>query len=153
MGTTLLEPAGRGVRLTPAADRLVIHTETILSELERAEASVAASRADVSGTVRIATFQSAAHTLLPAVVRHLARKHPDLAVTFSHISADVAILGLSLPNASPDELNSIHAALIAGLANGTLRPVVGRELPLKDAAVAHAAVLEPGAYGKIVLIP
>ena len=69
------------------------------------------------------------------------------------MSKDVAILGLSLPNASPDELKSIHAALIAGLANGTLRPVVGRELPLKDAAVAHAAVLEPGAYGKIVLIP
>jgi len=48
---------------------------------------------------------------------------------------------------------SIHAGLVAGLANGTLRPIVGRELPLKDAAVAHAAVLEPGAYGKIILLP
>jgi len=69
------------------------------------------------------------------------------------MAKDAAILGLSLPNATPDELASIHAALIAGLANGTLRPVVGRELPLKDAAAAHTAVLEPGAYGKIVLIP
>ncbi|HEX5816681.1 MAG TPA: NADPH:quinone reductase [Methylomirabilota bacterium] len=69
------------------------------------------------------------------------------------MSKDATILGLSLPNATPDELASIHAALIAGLANGTLRPVVGRELPLKDAAAAHTAVLEPGAYGKIVLIP
>jgi len=41
---------------------------------------------------------------------------------------------------------------VAGLANGTLRPVVGRELPLKDAALAHTAVMEPGAYGKIVLL-
>ena len=48
---------------------------------------------------------------------------------------------------------SIHAALAAGLENGTLRPVVGREMPLADAPRAHQAVMEPGAYGKIVLIP
>jgi NADPH2:quinone reductase len=63
------------------------------------------------------------------------------------------ILGLSLWTASPDDMRSIHAALAAGLAGGTLRPVIGRELPLKDAAAAHVAVLEPGAYGKIVLVP
>jgi NADPH2:quinone reductase len=45
------------------------------------------------------------------------------------------------------------AALTAGLANGTLRPVVGREFKLADAAAAQKAVLEPGAYGKIVLVP
>ena len=47
----------------------------------------------------------------------------------------------------------IMAALTAGLANGTLRPVVGRELPLAQAAAAHKAVMEPGAYGKIILVP
>jgi NADPH2:quinone reductase len=47
----------------------------------------------------------------------------------------------------------IHAALIAGLTNGTLNPVVGREMPLADAARAHQAVMEPGAHGKIVLVP
>lgn len=69
------------------------------------------------------------------------------------MAKDAAILGLALPNATPDDMASIHAALVAGLANGTLRPVVGQELPLKDAAQAHAAVLAPGAYGKIVLLP
>jgi NADPH2:quinone reductase len=69
------------------------------------------------------------------------------------MSKDAAIYGLALWNATPEEMASIHAGLVAGLANGTLRPVVGRELPLKDAAAAHTAVLEPGAYGKIVLIP
>jgi NADPH2:quinone reductase len=63
------------------------------------------------------------------------------------------ILGLSLWTASPEDMRSIHAALGAGLASGRLRPVIGRELPLKDAAAAHVAVLEPGAYGKIVLVP
>lgn len=63
------------------------------------------------------------------------------------------IRGLMLFNASPEELGSIHAALAAGLNNGTLVPVVGREMPLAEAAKAHVAVLEPGAHGKLVLRP
>jgi len=66
---------------------------------------------------------------------------------------DAAIIGLALWNASPEEMASIHAAIGAGLSNGALRPVIGQELPLKEAARAHEAVLKPGAYGKIVLIP
>lgn len=66
---------------------------------------------------------------------------------------DAAILGMSLWNVSDGELASIHAALVAGLANGTLRPVIGQELPLREAPRAHTAVLEAGAYGKIVLVP
>jgi NADPH:quinone reductase len=66
---------------------------------------------------------------------------------------DGAILGLTMFNATPAELVSIHAALVAGLGNGTLNPAVGREFPLADAPRAHEAVLEPGAHGKIVLVP
>lgn len=66
---------------------------------------------------------------------------------------DAAVLGMALANGSDAEIASIHAALVAGLAAGTLRPVVGRELPLRDAPRGHEAVLEPGAYGKIVLTP
>jgi len=66
---------------------------------------------------------------------------------------DAAILGMTLFNASERDLASIHAALVAGLENGTLRPVVGKEFPLAEAPRAHVAVMEPGAYGKIVLIP
>lgn len=66
---------------------------------------------------------------------------------------DGAILGMSLFNASAAELASIHAALVAGLENGTLCPIVGQEMALADAPAAHRAVLEPGAYGKIVLLP
>lgn len=66
---------------------------------------------------------------------------------------DASIHGMSLRNAPPHELKVLHAALMAGLENQTLRPIVGREMPLAEAARAHEAVLEPGAYGKIVLIP
>jgi NADPH2:quinone reductase len=65
---------------------------------------------------------------------------------------DAAILGMTLFNVSPSELASIHAALVAGLENGTLNPVVGQELPLADAPRAHEEVMKPGAYGKIVLV-
>jgi NADPH2:quinone reductase len=69
------------------------------------------------------------------------------------MTRDASILGMTLFNATPRELAGIHAALGAGLEAGTLRPVVGRELPLSEAARAHEDVLKPGAYGKIVLIP
>ena len=69
------------------------------------------------------------------------------------MTRDASILGMTLFNISPQEFVSIHAALGAGLEAGTLRPVVGRELPLAEAARAHEEVLKPGAYGKIVLIP
>ncbi len=66
---------------------------------------------------------------------------------------DASILGMAIMNGLPQELQSIHAALVAGLENGTLRPVVGREMSLADAPRAHIAVMEPGAHGKIVLLP
>ena len=46
----------------------------------------------------------------------------------------------------------MHAGLFAGLENGTLRPVVGKELPLAEAARVHKEILEPGSAGKIVHI-
>jgi NADPH2:quinone reductase len=66
---------------------------------------------------------------------------------------DVDLRGMVLPNTLPAEMASIHAALVAGLENGTLRPVIGKEFPLAEAAQAHRAVMEPGALGKIVLVP
>jgi NADPH:quinone reductase len=66
---------------------------------------------------------------------------------------DVDLRGMVLPNTPPAELASIHAALVAGLGNGTLRPVIGKEFPLADAAQAHRAVMEQGTLGKIVLVP
>ncbi len=67
------------------------------------------------------------------------------------MSRDATIYGVMLWNTTPPEMKSIQAALVAGFANGTLRPVVGRTFPLADVARAHEAVMSPGAYGKIVL--
>jgi NADPH2:quinone reductase len=69
------------------------------------------------------------------------------------MNKDAAILGMALFHASPAQLAGIHAALVEGLRNGTLRPVIGQEFPLAQAARAHEAVMEAGHYGKIVLVP
>ncbi len=69
------------------------------------------------------------------------------------MSREADIRAMVLFNASREELASIHAAIHAGLENETLRPIVGKEIPLAEAVKAHVAVMEPGAFGKIVLLP
>jgi NADPH2:quinone reductase len=63
------------------------------------------------------------------------------------------IRGMSLLYTTEQELAAIHAALVAGLENGTLRPIIGQKIPLAEAARAHEEVMKPGSYGKIVLVP
>ena len=62
------------------------------------------------------------------------------------------IRGMMLNHATPEERAGIHAALQEGLRNGTLRPVVGKEIPLAEAPKAHEAVMAPGHQGKVVLV-
>jgi NADPH2:quinone reductase len=69
------------------------------------------------------------------------------------MARDAAILGMTLFNATREHLEEIHAGIGAGLENGSLNPVIGKEFPLADAAKAHVAVMESGALGKIVLVP
>jgi NADPH2:quinone reductase len=51
------------------------------------------------------------------------------------------------------EMAEVHAGIVTGLENGTLRPIVGKQIPLADAARAHKEVTGSRAFGKIVLIP
>jgi len=70
------------------------------------------------------------------------------------MSRRASVRAFTLWAVTETETTDIHAAIYAGLDNGTLRPVVGSELPLKDAAQSHIDVMKPsGAHGKIVLIP
>jgi NADPH2:quinone reductase len=69
------------------------------------------------------------------------------------MTREAAVFGVFLWRVPEGEALEIHAALQTGLGNGTLRPVVGSELPLASAPEAHRRVMQPGAHGKIVLIP
>lgn len=69
------------------------------------------------------------------------------------MAKDAAILGVMLWNQTYEELGAIYADVTLGMEQGALVPVIGQEIPLAEAPRAHDAVLTPGAYGKIVLIP
>ena len=66
---------------------------------------------------------------------------------------DADVRGVLLFNATTSERQAIHDALAPGLAAGTLRPIISQSFTLAAAAAAHTAVMQPGAAGKIVLIP
>jgi NADPH2:quinone reductase len=67
------------------------------------------------------------------------------------MSREADIRGMLLFNTPPEEMARVHAAIVAGLRTGALKPVVGKEMPLGEAPRAHEAVMAPGAHGKIVL--
>lgn len=95
-GVQLLRKVGRGVRLTAAADQLVVHAASILDQLERATAELSATEYlsehhALTGTVRIAAFQSAALAFMPEALSQLAQKHPQLRVTMTQREPEEAL--------------------------------------------------------------
>jgi NADPH2:quinone reductase len=69
------------------------------------------------------------------------------------MSRGASVTGMMLGALSTEERSQVYRAIDAGLRSGALRPIIGLELPLVDAPEAHRRVLQPGARGKIVLIP
>lgn len=66
---------------------------------------------------------------------------------------ELDIKGTALWNMTADQIKPIMEDILAGISDKSLNPIIGKEFPLSDTARAHDAVLEPGAYGKVVLIP
>lgn len=90
-GTTLLEPVGRRVRLTAEGELLVARAIAVIEEMERAEADLEAARTTVTGTVRLAAFQSAVLALVPDALVSLGQSCPDLRVEVVEQEPEVAI--------------------------------------------------------------
>jgi len=79
MGTPLIEPAGRRVRLTPAGRRLAEHAVTILGAVEAAQLDLG-PQAEPNGTLRVAGFATAIRAYLLPVITRLAASHPRVRV-------------------------------------------------------------------------
>jgi DNA-binding transcriptional LysR family regulator len=84
-GLPLLERTGRQIRLNATARALVAHAEALLDELERAEASLAAARTTLTGSLRIGAFPSATQVILPEVLVRIGREHPGLDLTVADV--------------------------------------------------------------------
>jgi NADPH2:quinone reductase len=69
------------------------------------------------------------------------------------MAREAVVYGMTLPNMTADEWRTVNVGVQAALADGSLKPVVARELPLTNAPQAHEAVMQAGAAGKIVLVP
>ena len=94
VGVALLERTARSVRLTDAGVRLVAHAETILAECEAALADVASFSAQVSGTVHLSAFQTAARTIAVPALDALRDRYPALEVILSDIEPALSVAAL-----------------------------------------------------------
>jgi DNA-binding transcriptional LysR family regulator len=95
-GVPLLQHVGRKVALTPAGTLLAEYAQSVLATLEEASCALAATRAGLTGPLRVGAFPSAARTILPPVLVALGRDHPGVELTLTELD----------PAAVPDALRS-----------------------------------------------
>lgn len=81
-GAQLVERTSRGLRLTEAGAALVARAEAISAQLVAAEAELRAVRELERGTVRVASFPSAAVTFVVDAMTALKRRHPGIELSF-----------------------------------------------------------------------
>jgi DNA-binding transcriptional LysR family regulator len=95
VGAPLLRRVGRGVQFTPQGNVLVAQAIGILDQLEHAQVAVAESLTEVTGTVRSAVFQTAAHAQLPPALLALQAQHPALRVDVTESDPETSLVGVA----------------------------------------------------------
>ncbi|WP_308009986.1 LysR family transcriptional regulator [Isoptericola luteus] len=86
LGARLVEPAGRGLRLTDAGMLLADAAAGVAAAVEQAQARWDEFRGEPAGVVSVASLPSAAAFLLPAVMRDLAETAIELRCTDTDIA-------------------------------------------------------------------
>lgn len=94
-GAALLERVGRRVQLTNAGLTLARHADRLLGAVEEAEAELAATTGGVTGTVRIAAFQTATLALVPPALTALAAEYPQLRVEVLELEPEAGLHALA----------------------------------------------------------
>ncbi|MFF0732612.1 LysR family transcriptional regulator [Streptomyces chartreusis] len=87
LGVDLLEPQGRGVRLTPAAECLLAHADAIQARWEQAELDLRADHGAPAGLLRVSGFPVAVSVLLAPMAARLRERHPQLTVRMREAEA------------------------------------------------------------------
>jgi len=82
-GMTLLVRRPRGVNLTATGQTLVGHAESVLADLDAAEAALAAIAGLRGGRLRMASFPTAGATLMPLAIATFRSRHPDVELTLA----------------------------------------------------------------------
>jgi DNA-binding transcriptional LysR family regulator len=144
-GTALVEPSGRGLRLTEAGRLLAEGGATIATAIERVRARWDAFRGEPAGTVAVAALPSAATFLFPEVMRELA----DTAITLRCSDVDLAEAAFADLAADRDIVvaHSLTGVRPAGSDGLTVRPLAREPLDIAMAAdhpLAGRAAVSPG---------
>ncbi|MEU2913516.1 LysR family transcriptional regulator [Streptomyces massasporeus] len=87
LGVDLLEPQGRGVRLTPAAESLLAHADAIQARWDQAEMDLRADHGAPSGMLRVTGFTMAVSVLLAPMAARLGERYPRLSVRITEVGA------------------------------------------------------------------
>ena len=82
-GVKLIERQPKGIKLTPAGEALVRHTEQILAQLAHAQAELTEIASDARGKLRLASFATAAGTIVPRAVSAFRHLRPGVQVDLS----------------------------------------------------------------------
>ncbi|RJO71454.1 LysR family transcriptional regulator [Nocardia panacis] len=90
-GHRLVERSARGVRLTPAGEILVRHTNAILAQLERAEAELVAHNSGTEGRVTVASFATGIGLVVAPALARLARTAPRIRVRVHDAEGDASL--------------------------------------------------------------
>ena len=95
-GVPLTERLGRRLRLTDAGLRLVAHTDTLLAQLEEAEADLQTAGGSMRATLRVASLQTPLISLVPVAHALLAQRHPELRLELRAMEPEAALPALEL---------------------------------------------------------
>jgi DNA-binding transcriptional LysR family regulator len=90
-GHRLVERGAKGVRLTPAGEILLNHTNAVLAQLERAEAELAAYSSGAAGTVTVASFATGIALVVAPAVASLARSAPGIRIRVQDAEGDASL--------------------------------------------------------------
>ncbi len=90
-GHRLVERSAKGVRLTPAGEILLSHTNAVLAQLERAEAELAAYGSGAAGTVTVASFATGIGLVVAPAVARLARTAPGIRIRVQDAEGDASL--------------------------------------------------------------
>jgi DNA-binding transcriptional LysR family regulator len=91
VGTPLLEPHGRRVRLTDAAQLLLRHADVLFAQLEQAQSEIEAYVAGAAATVRVDVFSTAIPALAVPAMRRLAETEPHLTLHLYEADTEEAL--------------------------------------------------------------
>lgn len=132
LGTPLVEPSGRGLRLTEAGRLLAEGGAEVAATLARVQARWDEFQGEPSGTVTVAALPSAATFLLPGVLRELA----GTAISLQVVDVDIAEAAYGPLTADHDVVvaHSLTSVRPAGADGLTVVPLAREPLDIAMAA-------------------